>query len=63
MQQPSEESGLKLGRIFGIPIYLHTTWLIIFALITYTLATQFKSQHPGWTQTQFWVLGDRKSVV
>lgn len=57
MPQPSEESGMKIGRIFGIPIYLHTTWLIIFALITYTLATQFKSQHPGWSQTQFWMLG------
>ena len=25
--------GLKIGRIFGIPIYLHTSWFLIFALM------------------------------
>jgi Zn-dependent protease len=28
----------RIGKIFGIPIYLHFTWFIIFALITVTLA-------------------------
>jgi Zn-dependent protease/predicted transcriptional regulator len=57
MKQPSEGSGLQIGKIFGIPIYLHTSWLIIFALITLTLSQYFKSQHPGWTNTQHWTLG------
>jgi Zn-dependent protease/predicted transcriptional regulator len=50
-------SGLRLGRIFGIPIYAHSSWFIIFALITLSLATQFKYQHPQWTTAQHWTLG------
>ena len=31
---PPPPSGVRIGRIFGIPIYLHASWFIIFALIT-----------------------------
>jgi len=50
-------SGMRLGRIFGIPIYLHPSWFIIFALITLSLRTQFTAQHPNWTSQQHWMLG------
>jgi Zn-dependent protease/CBS domain-containing protein len=60
---PANESGIPLGRIFGIPIYLHTSWFIIFLLITLSLATQFTSQHPGWTREQHWILGIVTSVL
>src|SRR5215469_8596856 len=50
-------SGVKIGRIFGIPIYLHPSWFIIFALITLSLRTQFTSSHPSWTSQQHWTLG------
>ena len=35
---PPPPSGVQLGRIFGIPIYLHPSWFIIFALITLHVA-------------------------
>jgi Zn-dependent protease len=54
---PTGVSGMRIGRIFGIPIYVHTSWFIIFALITVTVAEQFKSQHPQWTVTQHWLVG------
>jgi len=57
MPQPSEGSGFRIGKILGIPIYLHTSWFIIFALITLTLSQQFISMHPGWTPAQHWTLG------
>ena len=50
-------SGVRIGRIFGIPIYLHPSWFIIFALITLSLRTQFTAQHPNWTSQQHWMLG------
>lgn len=53
----ASNSGMRLGRIFGIPIYIHTSWFIIFALITVTVAEQFKSQHPHWTVAQHWSVG------
>jgi Zn-dependent protease/CBS domain-containing protein len=55
--RPAEQPGIPLGRVFGIPLYLHPSWFIIFLLITVSLATQFTSQHPAWTSEQHWLLG------
>jgi Zn-dependent protease/CBS domain-containing protein len=55
--RPVEQPGIPLGRVFGIPLYLHPSWFIIFLLITVSLATQFTSQHPAWTSEQHWLLG------
>jgi Zn-dependent protease/CBS domain-containing protein len=63
MAQPAQGSGFQIGRIFGIPIYLHSSWLIIFLLITLSLRTQFTSQHPGWSPMQHWMLGIITSVL
>ncbi|MFZ0638536.1 MAG: site-2 protease family protein [Candidatus Acidiferrales bacterium] len=57
------QPGLRIGRIFGIPVYLHATWFIMFALITFPLAAQFKSQHPTWNLEQCWLLGIAISVM
>lgn len=43
---------MRLGKILGIPIYLHSTWIIIFAGITYYLYVQFSQDHASWTPTQ-----------
>src|SRR2546430_1991655 len=53
ISEPMERSsGLRIGRILGIPIYLHASWVIIFSLITFSLAMQFTQEHPGWSTTQ-----------
>ena len=54
---------MRIGKILGIPIYLHSTWVIIFAAITYSLALQFEQQHPGWSPTQQWTVGVITSVL
>ena len=56
-------SGLRIGRILGIPIYLHSTWVFIFAAITYIIASQFKQEHPLWTDTQHWAVGVLTSLL
>jgi Zn-dependent protease/predicted transcriptional regulator len=56
-------SGFKVGRILGIPIYLHASWLIIFGLITYSLAMQFAHDHPHWSQTEQWGVGLLTSLL
>jgi Zn-dependent protease/predicted transcriptional regulator len=56
-------SGIRIGRIFGIPIYLHSSWFIIFVLITFSLRTQFTAQHPAWTPAQHWALGIITSLL
>jgi Zn-dependent protease/predicted transcriptional regulator len=54
---------MRIGKILGIPIYLHSTWVIIFAAITYTLAMQFARQNPHWTPAQQWGVGVATSVL
>jgi Zn-dependent protease/predicted transcriptional regulator len=55
--------GLRIGRVFGIPIYAHPSWFVIFALITFSLATQFTHQHPRWSLAQHWSLGILTSLL
>jgi Zn-dependent protease len=57
------KSGLRIGSILGIPIYLHASWLLIFALITYSLGTQFTDSHPQWSSTQHWTVGILTSIL
>ena len=40
--------GLHIGRIFGIQIILDFSWLIIFLLVTWNLASTLTRTHPGW---------------
>src|SRR5580658_7591668 len=55
--------GMRIGKILGIPIFLHSTWVIIFAAITYSLAMQFEQQNPGWPPAQQWLVGVVTSVL
>ncbi len=54
---------MRIGKILGIPIFLHSTWVIIFAAITYSLAMQFEQQYPRWTPAQQWSVGICTSVL
>src|SRR5260221_1421306 len=55
--------GLRIGRILGIPIYVHPSWMIIFVLITMSLAMQFTQEHPLWTTVQHWAVGVATSLL
>jgi Zn-dependent protease/predicted transcriptional regulator len=44
----------KLGRIFGIAIGLHYSWILIALLVTLSLRSQFAAMHPDWTNTATW---------
>jgi Zn-dependent protease/predicted transcriptional regulator len=44
--------GIRIGKIYGIPIFLHTSWFFIFALITYSFFTQFGALHIDMTTQQ-----------
>jgi Zn-dependent protease len=55
--------GLKIGRIFGIPIFLHPSWFIILVIVAPSLATQFAKDHPDWTAPQYWAVGILTSLL
>lgn len=60
---PARTTGFRIARILGIPIYLDASWLIIFGLITYSLAMAFRELHPQWTPTQHWTVGILTSIL
>src|SRR5947209_3256620 len=60
---PIRTAGFRIAKILGIPIYLDATWLLIFGLITYTLAMDFRQMHPQWTPTEHWSLGILTSLL
>lgn len=61
--RPGIGSGIRLGKILGIPIFLDSSWFIIFALITYSLAMQLGVDHPAWPSSERWVAGAITSLV
>jgi len=48
--------GLRIGRLYGIPIYLHTSWFFIFALITYSFVSEFGASHLDLDSSRLWGL-------
>jgi len=56
--------GWKIGRLAGIDLAIHPSWLVIAFLITYSLAeSQFPRQFPGWTTTQYWLVAGGTALL
>ncbi|HSA92167.1 MAG TPA: site-2 protease family protein [Terriglobales bacterium] len=49
------EAQIKLGRVRGIEIGLHYSWVIIALLITFSLANYFRTQNPAWSPSTVWL--------
>ena len=43
-----------MGRVFGIPIEVNISWILVFLLLTYLLAGQFDDSRLRWSTTQRW---------
>lgn len=56
-------SRLRIARIIGIPIYVDPTWLIIFALITWSVSREFLATHAQWSAAQNWGAAALASVL
>ena len=48
------EAHIRLGRIFGVAVGLHYSWLIIAVLVTLSLGGEFSGAHPGWGAGLVW---------
>lgn len=50
------QSSLRIGRVFGIPIEIHGSWLFVFGLIVWSLAADyFPMHHPGLDGATSWL--------
>lgn len=54
----------RITRIFGIDICIDASWLIIFGLFTWILASHyFPNAYPKWPSWQYWVVGALTSIL
>ena len=57
-------ASLRIAKIWGIPIGLHWSWFIIFALVTFSLsAGMFPRDYPGLSPAAYWTLGVVTSLL
>lgn len=58
------ESRVRLGKIWGIPIGLHTSWFVIFLLLTFSLAVgYFPDEYEDLSRPMYWLLGGVTSLL
>lgn len=63
LRGPFGGRAVYLGRVFGIAIGLDYSWLIIFALVTLSLSTEFGQTHENWPATLNWAAAVLTSVL
>lgn len=49
--------GIRIGEIFGINIRVDWSWLLIFLLVTWNIATTFGNIHADWSVVLRWSMG------
>ena len=49
-------ASLRLGRVFGIPIEINISWVLVFLLLTYLLAEQLDDARLRWPVAQRWTV-------
>ena len=47
-------ASLRIGRVFGIPIEVHVSWVFVFLLLTILLAGEFEDARLHWPGAQRW---------
>jgi Zn-dependent protease/CBS domain-containing protein len=51
-------SNWKIGRVLGIPIYVHASWFAVFFFVTWSLATGYLPEAlPGLSGLRYWGMG------
>jgi len=55
---------VRVGRVIGVPVYLHYTILIAFVLVAWTLAVGYMPQeYPGYGTGVYWIIGFASAIL
>ncbi|SRR5579884_838491 len=56
--------GVRLARIFEIELWIDYSWLVIFALLLWSLAgSYFPHEYPGLGPVAYWIMGAVSAVL
>ena len=57
-------SSISLGRVLGIPVGLDYSWFLIFALLTWSLATSYyPAEFKSWPTAEYWIMGALTAIM
>ena len=57
-------AAVRVASVFGIPVFVHASWLVIFVLVAWTLATgYFPEQEPNLSPLGYWTRGVVTSLL
>jgi hypothetical protein len=54
-------NAFRIGRMFGIDVYVDWSWLFIFVLLTWSLFSVFTGWHPDWPSAETIGVGSSRS--
>lgn len=55
---------LRIGQVFGIGIYIHYSWLLVFLLFSFTLSEGYlPTVVPELTRSEYWTLGSSVTIL
>ncbi len=57
------DPSIRLGKIFGIPLGINYSWLVVFALVIFLLAGNFEEMYPRWSLTARWLVAFLTAVL
>jgi Zn-dependent protease/CBS domain-containing protein len=57
------KTGFRLGKIFGIDIHIDWSWLLIFALVSWSLVSSFSPAHPDWSVSLRWAVAASAALL
>jgi Zn-dependent protease/predicted transcriptional regulator len=58
------KNAIRVARIGGISINIHVSWILIFVLVTWSLAVgYFPQNYPDWSQILYWSVGVGTSLL
>src|ERR1700674_2196280 len=57
------KEGIQIGRIYGIPIFLHTSWFIIFGLFALSFVSKFDALQLNIPISRLWGPGLMTSAL
>jgi Zn-dependent protease/predicted transcriptional regulator len=64
MRDRDSSTGIRIISISGIPIYINYSWLVIFALVAWSLARfYYPEKHEGDSPSAYWIMGVLSSLL
>ncbi len=57
------DASIRLGKIFGIPLGINYSWLVVFVLVIFLMSSNFQDMFPRWSTESRWAVAVLTTVL